>query len=99
MKSGERPKNAEYLDSWAHSVHTASDAARGIGEVEPDFNAAEVRAFGANGRSDPGAKMAGRTDVTGEFRMDLAELCDFVHRGLKNFFLRVEAGAHRPFVE
>src|SRR5947208_10516709 len=43
--------------------------------------------------------MAGRADVAREFRMDFAELGDFVHGSLKDFFLRIEASAHGPFVE
>ena len=31
--------------------------------------------------------------------MDFADLRDFVHGGVVNFFLRVETGAHGPFVE
>ena len=31
--------------------------------------------------------------------MDLAELGHFIERGLVDFFLGVEAGAHGPFVE
>ncbi len=34
-----------------------------------------------------------------EFRMDAAELGDFVHGSGVDFFLGVEAGAHGPFVE
>src|SRR5579859_3513271 len=75
------------------------DAARGVGEVEPDFYAAEVRAFRADGCGDVGAEMAGWADIFGELRMDLAELGDFVHGGGVDFFLSVEAGAHGPFVE
>ena len=70
-----------------------------VGEIEPDFYAAEVRSFGADGRGDTGAEVAGWADVFGELRMDLAELSDFVERGLIDFFLSVEAGAHGPFVE
>src|SRR5437762_8663023 len=88
--------NAELASGFAHGL---SDAAGGIGEVEPDFDAAEVRAFSANGRGDAGAKMARRPNITRKLRMDFAKLCDFVHRGLKDFFLGVEAGAHGPFVE
>src|SRR5882762_11088666 len=76
-----------------------SDAAQDVGEVEPDFDAAEVRAFGADGGGDASADMAGRADVAREFRMDFAELGDFVHGGLVDFFLGVEAGAHSPFVD
>src|SRR5260221_11924318 len=43
--------------------------------------------------------MAGWADVFGEFGMDAAEFCDFVHGGGVDFFLRVETGAHGPFVE
>src|SRR5690242_15168792 len=88
---------ARFLES-AHCANLLN-AAGGVGEVEPDFDAAEVRAFGADGRGDPGSKMAGRADVAREFRMDFAKLCYFVHRGLKNFFLGIKAGAHGPFVE
>ncbi len=42
-----------------------SDAALDIGEVEPDFYAAEVRAFGANGCGNAGTEMAGGADVAG----------------------------------
>ena len=76
-----------------------SDAAGSIGEVQPNFDAAKMGTFGADGRGNTGAKIAGRADVTREFRMDFAELRDFIHRGLKNLFLGVETGAHRPFVK
>src|SRR6266850_833029 len=79
--------------SWS-----ALDPAGDVGEVEPDFDAAEVRAFGADGGGDAGADMAGRANVARKFWMDFAELGDFVHGSLIDFFLRVEAGAHRPFV-
>ncbi len=75
------------------------DAAGGVGEVEPDFDAAEVGAFGADGSGDAGADVARGADVTNEFRMDFAELGEFVHGGLVDFFLGVEAGAHGPFVD
>ena len=75
------------------------DAAGRVGEVEPDFYAAEVGAFGADGGGDVGAEMAGGADVFGELGMDLAELGDFVHAGGVDFFLGVEAGAHGPFVK
>jgi len=54
------------------------DAAGDVGEVQPDFYAAEVGAFGADGGGDAGAEVAGRTDVFGELGMDLAELGDFI---------------------
>src|ERR1700756_3262915 len=76
-----------------------SDTAGSVGEVEPDFYAAEVGAFGADGRGDAGAEMAGRADVAGELGVDFAELGDFVHGGCVDFFLGVEAGSHGPFVE
>jgi len=76
-----------------------SDAAGGVGEVEPDFYAAEVRAFGADGGGDVGAEVAGGANVFGELGMDLAELGDLIHAGGVDFFLGVEAGAHGPFVE
>ena len=55
-----------------------SDAALDVGEVEPDFYAAEMRAFGADGGGDVGAEVAGGADVAGELRVDFAELSDFV---------------------
>jgi len=75
------------------------NAAGGVGEVEPDFYAAEVGAFGADGGGDVGAEMAGRADVFCELGVDLAELSDLVHGGGVDFFLGVEARAHGPFVE
>ena len=42
-----------------------SDAAGGVGEVEPDFYTAEVGAFGADGRGDVGSQVARGADVTG----------------------------------
>ena len=56
-----------------------SDAAGSVGEVEPDFDAAEVGAFGADGGGDAGAEMARRSDMAGELRMDFAELGNFIH--------------------
>ena len=76
-----------------------SDSTGDVGEVEPDFDAAEVRPFGANGRGDASTKMAGRADVPRDLRMNFAELRDLVHRGLEDFFLGVETSAHRPLVE
>src|SRR5437588_3339710 len=82
------------------SIHEGvSDAAGDVGEVQPDFDAAEVGAFGTDGGGDAGADVAGRADVAREFGVDFAELGEFVHRGPVDFFLGVEAGAHGPFVE
>src|SRR5438128_6587284 len=78
---------------------TRLDAADDVGKVEPDFDAAEVGALGADGSGDAGAEMAGRADVASEFGVDFAELGDFVHGGLVDFFLGVKAGAHGPFVQ
>src|SRR5467141_2611801 len=75
-----------------------SEAAGDVGEIEPDFDAAEVRAFGADGRGDSGTDVAGRADVACKFWMDFPELGDLVHGSLVDFFLGVEAGAHGPFV-
>src|ERR1700756_5660821 len=74
-------------------------AALDVGKVPPYFYAAEVGAFGANGSADAGSEVAGRAYVFGQLRMNLAELGDFVERGLVDFFLGVEAGAHGPFVK
>ena len=49
--------NAKLASGFARGL---SDAAGGIGEVEPDFDAAEVRALRANGCGDACAKMASR---------------------------------------
>src|SRR5208337_707634 len=76
-----------------------SDAAGRVGEIEPDFYAAEVGAFGANGSGDAGAEVAGRADVASEFGLNGAKLRDFVHGGVVDLFLGVEARAHGPFVE
>src|SRR5580658_2110535 len=86
-------------NALAFEYGLGSDAAGGVGEVEPDFNAAEVGAFGADRGGDVGAEMARGTDVAGELGVDLAELGDFVHGGGVDLFLGVEAGAHGPFVE
>src|SRR6267154_3088124 len=75
------------------------DAAGDIGKVEPNFDAAEVGAFGTDGSGDAGADVAGWADVASKFGMDFAELGEFVHRGLVDFFLGVEASAHSPFVD
>jgi len=58
-----------------------------------------MRAFGADRGGNAGAEMAGRADVFRKFGMDAAKFGDFVHGGGVDFFLRVEAGAHGPFVE
>src|ERR1700676_262102 len=42
-----------------------SDAAGGVGEVEPDFYTAEVGAFGADGGGDVSAEGAGGANVGG----------------------------------
>ena len=76
-----------------------SDAALDVGEVQPDFYTAEVRAFGADGSGDACAEVARWTDKFGELGMDFAELRDFIERGLIDFLLGVEAGAHGPFME
>src|SRR5579863_6718472 len=43
--------------------------------------------------------MAWRADIARKLRLDFAELGNLIHRRLVDFFLRVEAGAHGPFVE
>src|SRR5713101_8156252 len=85
--------------TWRRMPRPQLDAAGNVGEVEPDFYAAEVRAFGADGRGDAGAEVAWGADVAGELRVDFAELRDFVEGGAVDFLLGVEAGAHGPFVE
>src|SRR5258708_13981225 len=75
-----------------------SNAAGDVGEIEPDFDAAEVGAFGADGGGDTGTDVAGGADVSSGFGVDFGELGGFVHGGLVVFFLGVEAGAHGPFV-
>src|SRR6266404_6258812 len=85
---------AKVLPSWgaACCAPTGSDAAGDVGEVEPDFYAAEVGAFGADGGGDAGAEVARGADVASKFGMDFTELGEFVHGGLVDFFLGVEAG-------
>src|SRR5580704_6283946 len=73
-------------------VYARLDATFDVGEVEPDFYAAEVRAFGANRSGDSRAQITGRADVFRELWMNLAQLIEFVHRRAINFFLRVETG-------
>src|SRR5450432_2573357 len=81
-----------------HEPFHTSNPARSVGIIEPDFYAAEVRAFGADGGRDAGADVAGRADVAGEFGLDGAELVEFVHGGFVDFFLSVEASAQGPFM-
>src|ERR1700747_2612042 len=76
-----------------------SDPSLDVGEIGPDFYAAEMGAFGADGSGDSGAEVAWRADTTREFREHFADLFDFLDGGLIDFCLGVEAGAHRPFVE
>ena len=77
----------------------ASDPSLDVGKIEPDFDAAEVGAFGANGGGDAGADMARRANVACEFGLNFAKLGNFVHGGLIDFFLGVEAGTHGPLVD
>ena len=58
-----------------------------------------MRALGADGRGDASAEMAGGANIPGECGMNFAELGNFVHGGLVDFFLSVKAGPHGPFVE
>src|ERR1700723_4457910 len=76
-----------------------SDPSLNVGEVGPDFYAAEVGAFGADGGGDSSAEIAWRADVTREFGEHFADLLHFLDGGLVDFFLGVEAGAHGPFME
>src|ERR1700689_2551125 len=89
----------QIIGEGAVAGHAGSDAALHVWKIEPDFYAAEVRAFGADGSGDSGAQNAGWADVTRELRKNFADLRDLVHRRLVNLFLGVEAGAHGPFVE
>src|SRR5277367_2340035 len=99
-KLGPEEKSQNRQVEWSKdATGRILDAAGGVGEVEPDFYAAEVGAFRADGSGDVGAEVAGGADVLGELRVDLAELGDFIHAGGVDFFLGVEAGAHGPFVE
>src|SRR5258708_6604605 len=87
------------MADWPANTKKNSNAAGDVGEIEPDFDAAEVGGFGADGGGDTGTDVAGGADVSSEFGVDFAELGEFVHGGLVDFFLGVEAGAHGPFVE
>jgi hypothetical protein len=90
---------ARELTAFAKRKCNRLNSTLNVWEVEPDFYAAEVGAFGADGSGDVGAEMAGGADVFCELGVDLAELGDFVHARGVDFFLSVEAGAHGPFVE
>src|SRR6202008_1103092 len=54
---------------------------------------------GADGRGYTCAQMARRTNIAGKFWMHLADLGNFVHGGIVDFFLSVETGAHGPFMK
>ena len=68
-------------------------------KVQPDFDAAEMGTFGADGRGDSGAEMAGWADIATQLGMHFAELGNLVHGRIVDFLLRIEAGAHGPFVK
>src|SRR5579871_4181689 len=76
-----------------------SDAACNVGEVEPDLDAAEVRTFRTDGSRDASTYVAWRANEFCKLGMDTTEFGYFIHAGGVNFFLRVEAGTHGPFVE
>jgi|SRR5580700_6349621 hypothetical protein len=75
------------------------NAAGGVGDVEPYFDAVEVGAFGADRGGDVRAEIAGGTDAAVELGVEFAELGDFIHGGEVDFFLGVKAGAHGPFLK
>jgi len=54
------------------------DAAGDVGEIEPHFYAAEMRAFGTDRRRNSRPQVARRTDISRELRMHLGQLRDFV---------------------
>ena len=96
-----RPGHREELRKCAgraEGMQRESDAANDVGEVQPNFCAAEMRTFGANGRCDAGADVARRANVFCESGMNAAEFSDFIHGSRVDFFLSIEAGAHGPLV-
>ena len=70
-----------------------------VGERFPDRDTAEAIAFGTFRRDDPVANGAGWADIFRQEWMHLHDLVHFFHRRMKNFFLGIQAGAQRPFVE
>src|SRR5271154_4124237 len=58
-----------------------------------------MRAFGTDGRRDTGAKIAWRSEIARNLGKRRADLAHFLERRLINFFLRVKASPHGPFVE
>src|SRR5579864_7261075 len=73
-----------------------SYAALDIGELLPHFDAAEMRSLGTDGCGDARPHITGRTDVAGQFGERRPHLRHFLHGGLINLLLRIEAGAHGP---
>src|SRR5271165_395679 len=80
-------------------AYPISDATLNFGKVQPDFNAAEMGTLGANRGCNASAKMTRRADVAGKLGMHFADLRNFVHGRVVDFFLRVKACAHGPFVK
>ena len=105
QKQSAADPRGEVIDEAAAARHQrVSDARQSNSPLDfwkflPDLHAAEVRAFGADGRGDSGADVARRPEVSSERRKRGADLLDLFHRGLVNLLLRVEAGAHRPLVQ
>src|SRR5580700_7316319 len=75
-----------------------SNATFNIGEIKPHLYTAKVRTLGTDRRRDSGAHVTGRPDVPRELRMYFAELRQFNHGSTVDLFLRIEAGAHGPFM-
>src|SRR5579863_9473550 len=92
-------RSARFSLPAATATSRELDAPLNIGKIEPDFDAAEVRPFRADRGGYVRAQMARRADVFCQLRMHFAQLRDFIHGSRVNFFLRVEARAHGPFVK
>src|ERR1700722_7373930 len=81
------------------TVASASNPPFDVWEIEPDFHAAEMRAFRADGSRNPRPQIAWRTDIPPERRQRPAHLLDLFNRSLINLFLRIETRAHGPFMQ
>jgi hypothetical protein len=68
------------LDFEAWDIEeNVSDTTLDIREVKPDLDAAKVRAFSADGSGDAGTQVAWGANVAGEFRVNSADLSNFIH--------------------
>jgi len=74
------------------------DAASDVGEIEPDFDAAEW-SLRCNGCAIPARRCRAEPTYFGEFRVDRGGVRRLRHGGGRKFLLGIEAGCACPFVE